>query len=209
MRVLILFMVTTPNKALQLKEPTDLAASDGSHVVQYYEEPSFLVRRVSEFIALGLEAGEAALVIATREHHLLITDDLVQRGIDVAGARRSGSYVVLDAKEALSRFMRDGRPDRASFIELVGGAIAQARPRARYPIVRAFGEMVAVLWAAGQRDAALELEELWNELIGHHPFSLMCGYPTDIFGPEDTAALEKVSAAHGRVLRGEDEAAAD
>jgi len=71
--------------------------------------------------------------------------------------------------------------------------------RAKFPIVRAFGEMVAVLWERDQREAAIELEELWNELLGHHPFSLMCGYPLGRDGRADPKAFERILGLHTSV----------
>ena len=40
-----------------------------------------------------------------------------------------------------------------------------------------FGEMVALLCAEGRMKAAIELEQLWNELIQTHSFHLRCAYP--------------------------------
>lgn len=42
--------------------------------------------------------------------------------------------------------------------------------------VRAYGEMVDVLWKGGQMDAAMKLESLWNQLAHSHEFALLCGY---------------------------------
>jgi hypothetical protein len=38
-----------------------------------------------------------------------------------------------------------------------------------------------VLWARGQEEAAITLEELWNELARSRSFALLCGYHLDIF----------------------------
>ena len=174
----------------------DLAVRESGHVVQFYERSPYLVERVSAFIAPGLSAGEAAIVIATPEHRGLIETALQARGIDVAALRKQGSYVDLDAAETMSLFMVDGRPDRSRFVRVIGGAITEARPKAQFPIVRAFGEMVALLWAQGRQDAAIDLEELWNELLGHHPFSLMCGYPIDGLGEPDSPTVRQMLASH-------------
>jgi hypothetical protein len=37
--------------------------------------------------------------------------------------------------------------------------------------------MVALLWDDGLVNAAIQLEEMWNELGRRHSFSLFCGYP--------------------------------
>ena len=164
-------------KAPQGHPPTDLVASDRGHDVQYYEHTRFLVERVADFLAPGLTAGEAVVIIATPKHADLIDEELRGRGIDVDEARRDGRMIGLDAVETLKAFMVGDQPDHRRFVAVVGGAVERARLQAKAPIVRAFGEMVAVLWAQGRLAAALALEDVWNELLGHHPFSLLCGYP--------------------------------
>jgi hypothetical protein len=178
--------------------PIDMATSEGGHVVQFYEQSPYLIDRVSSFIAPGLKAGEAAIVIATPEHRDMIAAQLGAHGVDVAEMRKQGSYVDLDAAETMSLFMIDGQPDRRRFVEVIGGTITRARPKAQFPIVRAFGEMVALLWAQGRQDAAINLEELWNELLGHHPFSLMCGYPIEGLGDPDSPTVRQMMASHNR-----------
>ena len=58
---------------------------------------------------------------------------------------------------------------------MIGGLIRQAGTGGRP--VRAYGEMVALLWDDGLVNAAIQLEEMWNELGRRHSFSLFCGYP--------------------------------
>jgi len=157
--------------------PADLVASDRGHEVKYYEHSGSLVSRVADFLAPAIVANEAAVVIATPKHADLIDIELLARGIDIEAARRDGRLVGLDAVETLKSFMVGDQPDERRFVTVVGGTIESARLRAKAPIVRAFGEMVAVLWAQGHLAAALALEDVWNELLGHHPFSLLCGYP--------------------------------
>lgn len=178
--------------------PSDIAASEAGHVVQFYEQSPYLADRVSAFIAPGLKAGEAGIVIATPEHRELIQVQLGVQGIDVAEMRKQGSYVDLDAAETMSLFMVAGKPDRRRFVEVIGGIITSIRPKAQFPIVRAYGEMVALLWAQGRQDAAIDLEELWNELLGHHPFSLMCGYPIEGLGEPDSPTVRAMMASHSK-----------
>ena len=178
--------------------PNDVGSSQAGHVVQFYEQSPYLADRVSAFIAPGLKAGEAGIVIATPEHRGMIQVQLGALGIDVAEMRKQGSYVDLDAAETMSLFMLDGKPDRARFFEAIGGLITLARPKAQFPIVRAYGEMVALLWAQGRQEAAIDLEELWNELLGHHPFSLMCGYPIEGLGEPDSPTVQQMMASHSK-----------
>ena len=180
--------------------PDDLGASDRGHEVQYYEESRFLVGRVADFIAPGLMAGEAAVIVATPKHADLIEAELLRRGIDVGAAERAGTLVSLDAVETLGKFMLGGRPDPYLFDTVIGTTIERARSAAVVPIVRAFGEMVAVLWAQARPAAAIAVEDLWNRLLGHHPLSLLCGYPIEQLDAND---IETLSALHTRAEVGD------
>jgi PAS domain-containing protein len=51
-------------------------------------------------------------------------------------------------------------------------------------VVQAYGEMVDVLWRDDECDAAIRLEELWNELAATHRFDLFCGYAMNGFSKE-------------------------
>jgi anti-sigma regulatory factor (Ser/Thr protein kinase) len=46
--------------------------------------------------------------------------------------------------------------------------------------VSAYGEMVALLWQAGNEAAALELETRWNALQADLGFALLCSYPRSV-----------------------------
>jgi hypothetical protein len=85
---------------------------------------------------------------------------------------------------------------------VVGGVIAQAG--GRYPRVRAFGEMVALLWTEGNEDAALQLEKLWNDLVQMYAFPLFCAYPLSGFSRAVHAKkLLKICAEHSHVIPAE------
>ena len=61
--------------------------------------------------------------------------------------------------------------------------------------------MVALLWAEGNSEAAIRLEELWNDLAHTHSFSLHCAYPITSFNrDEDGEPFLKICAAHSAVI---------
>ncbi len=69
------------------------------------------------------------------------------------------------------------------------------------PCVTVFGEMVALLWAEGNYQAAIRLEQLWNDLRNHLPFSLQCSYPMRGFDKhEHTELFMRVCAEHTAVI---------
>jgi PAS domain S-box-containing protein len=171
------------------------ATGPREHFVQYYEEDDFLVREVSGFIGEGLQSGQAGIVVATQAHRQGVKQRMRERG----GAFPAGRYIELDAAETLSRFMKDGRPDPQLFAKVIGDVIRQATQNGRLQ-VRIFGEMVALLWAEGNQEGALHLEDLWNELGEDQPFSLLCAYPMNLFHEgEQSGAFVHVCNAHSGV----------
>jgi PAS domain S-box-containing protein len=177
-----------------------------AHVVQFYSDDEFLLGELSCFIGTALGAGDAALVICTKSHRLGLERRLRQRGFDVATAAGKGRYVPVDAAEMLDSFMVNGTPDADRFTELLSGAISRARAAAEgdHPRVVAFGEMVALLWDLGNKDGALRLEELWNQLAHTQSFSLRCAYPLPGFNrTEHGDALLRICEQHSAVIPGE------
>jgi signal transduction histidine kinase len=177
------------------------AAHRGSHIVRYYEDDASLVAEVGQLVTAGLVTGEPAVVIATPTHRDGLERRLKAQRINVGEAHRSGRYVPLDAAETLARITTNGWPDPVKFGDIIGGAVGRAAALAPAAHVLAFGEMVALLWADGRRDAALRLEELWNDLATSHSFSLVCAYPLAAFGTyTDAQSFSSVSALHTEVL---------
>src|SRR4029077_13645731 len=98
---------------------------DSEHFVQFYENDGFLVESASGFIGAALRNGGCGVVAATPEHRTALERKLVACGIDVAQAKSSGQYVVLDARETLSQFMVGPSIDPKRFDEVIGREIGR------------------------------------------------------------------------------------
>jgi MEDS: MEthanogen/methylotroph, DcmR Sensory domain len=163
--------------------------SAGQHVVQFYGHDRELAEQVSDYLRGALDGGGVAIVIATPEHRNEFETRLAQAGTDLAAARADGRYLTLDARETLRELLADGAVvDGAAFERVVGALIRQATA-AGQP-VRAYGELVALLWDDGLVNAAAQLEALWDELSRTQPFSLFCGYRADSVTREIDAFAE-------------------
>jgi hypothetical protein len=170
------------------------------HAVQFYGNEKVLFTSVAGFLSQGLIDGQPAVLIATSEHSQQILDHLASRFINTTTALRSGDLTVLDAHETLAQFMVDGMPDADAFQASVGTLIARLAGRSSQPtFVRAYGEMVDVLWKQGQEPAALKLEGLWNKLASRYGFALLCGYAMGNFS-KDTELFEEVCRHHSHVM---------
>lgn len=86
----------------------------------------------------------------------------------------------------------------------MGAAMARIRVAAPFARLRAFGEMVDILWAKRQFSAAVRVEQLWNRLLSRSSFSLYCAYAVDVFGKEfQIATLDRVLRSHTHIVPAE------
>ena len=178
-------------------ETIELGAGD--HVVQFYEHDSELFRTVGEYLAHALRTGGVAIVIATEAHRRGFELELEAAGIEPEAALGTSTLVWLDAAATLARFTQAGRVDGDAFREVIGGIVRDAADTGRP--VSAYGEMVALLWDAGDVLAAIDLEKLWNDLGLDIPFSLRCAYHCQsVTGHEHADAFDQVCHLHSSVL---------
>jgi hypothetical protein len=147
-----------------------------------------------------VRAGDAAIVIATPVHLAGLERRLISHGVDVELARREQRYLAIPADRVLGEFMVDGWPDEERFREVVCTMLDKARGGGRN--VRAFGEMVALLWAQGHAAATVRLEHLWNRLCTQERFPLFCAYPKAGFTSDPSRSIRDLCAAHSRVFYG-------
>jgi hypothetical protein len=179
----------------------------GDHVVQFSGHDGELAERVSGYLLAALEGGHVAIVIATPEHREEFAARLEQAGVDLAAARDDGAYLTLDAAGTRRELMGTASPDRqepgrptvdeGAFDRVIATLIRQAAAAGRP--VRAYSELVALLWDDGLVNAAAQLEARWDQLNRRHPFSLFCGYRADSVTREIDAFAEVCRLHHAIV----------
>lgn len=173
-----------------------------SHVVQLYGEDALLLRQqVGHFVGEGLALGEPALVIAAPRNRDAFVCQLSEDGHDPISAIQSGQLVLIDAVTLLGQMMVDGKLVWEAFDRSAGAAVRALRTRTGAPRMRAYGEMVGILWQAGRAPDAAILEDYWNRLLADADVSLFCGYPVDLMDPMlDAEALQPLIDAHTHLL---------
>ena len=180
-----------------------MAATDKHyHAVQFYKDETSLAGTVAQFLADGLSTGQPGLVIASPSHTQTIVRELAALGLDVDALRTTGELRFFDAQKMLASFMFGGLPDPVLFRSTVGDVIEQlCAGRTPCPI-RAYGEMVDLLWQDGNSDGAVKVEILWNQLAATYDFALLCGYAFGHFYKETRdPRYEEVVAQHSQVMQ--------
>jgi PAS domain S-box-containing protein len=177
-----------------------------AHAVQFYEDEAALIESLSEFVGASLGAGGACVVIATQDHHRRLNEKLCWNSIDISRIAAEGRYIPLDASETLGRIMFRGHPDLQRFQGEIEPVVKRASSMVRHrsATISAFGEMVAILWADGNHEAAIELEHLWNDLLQRHTLNLLCAYPIGSFAGRSYAEkFSTICSEHTAVIPSE------
>lgn len=148
------------------------------HEAGFYLDDTVLVDAYETFAADALAAGKAVVGVASEARRTELRNRLRARGIDIDDAITRGQYIALDVSELLTPMMVDGMPDEKLFWKgAVPLALRGARAsRLQHPAVAGFGDCAQSLWNAGQLDAAVRLEQLWDQFAAVFNVDLFCGY---------------------------------
>ena len=189
---------------VQLTQPSDLQAQQAHsadvHRVQFYNDEAFLVTSVARHLSASLRSGGSAIVLATKDHRAQILQELAK--LEIPAQALIERFVALEASEALSRFMNGDRPDPIRFKAVITDLLQSAQKSSSSGVspLSAFGEMVAVLWAEGKREAAVQLEQLWSDFTRNSKLSLLCAYPLAYFSrSEDRSLCSRICEEHTSV----------
>ncbi len=169
------------------------------HEVLFYSDDECFLDSFTHFIGAALKAGNAAIVVATESHRDSLLPRLQAHGLDIAAAIGQGRYISLNAADTLSMFMVNDLPDPGRFFKVVGDLILSAANAAKgmHPRVAACGECAPLLWAQGKAEAAIRVEQLWDEIARTYDVDILCGYPSKGFQhEEDRHILRRICAEH-------------
>ena len=148
------------------------------HDVIFYSDDRQLLDSVTRFIGAALKAGNAAVVVATESHRENLLPSLQAYGVDMSAVVEQGLYIAVDAAEAISEFVIDKAVDTARFMNAFGNLFSTAlrADNGDRPHVAFFGEGSQLLRAQGKVEAAIQDEQLCNELIKMYDVDIMCAY---------------------------------
>jgi hypothetical protein len=180
-----------------------LAKNDtaGRHEAVFYSDDRQLLDHLSRFIAAALNAGNGAVVVATRAHQESLVQSLEASGVDVAAALKQGRYIVVDAADALSSFMANGMFDSTRFFQSFENLMltTASAVQGKHPRVAFFGECVDLLRKQGNAEAAIQAEKLGNQLAARYAMDILCGFNGSSGRYEKRSHPENLRRAFGRL----------
>lgn len=181
---------------------SDLLEAARHHKAGFYLDEQQFLDDLKLFIGTSLKSGNSGIVVATESHREHLLRKLQAYGLHMDAVIEQGRYIALDATAALSLFVFDGKPDRASFLKAYDEIIPTAAKAAtgKQPRVAVFGEGTHLLWAQGNVEAAIRTERFCNQLIKRHDIDILCGYfLRQVQGGMDNSAYHRICTEHSAV----------
>lgn len=147
------------------------------HDVQIYSDRNELAARVAAFFEGGLERGDGCLLLATAPSASRLVGAFAERGLDVEALQAERRLALGDAERIVDEICADGGPSGPALEAVVARLTDELR--ARSGRIRAYGELVDVLWHRGAWSESEQLEEHWSRLLERRRIDLLCAYHVD------------------------------
>ena len=177
------------------------------HEVEFYPNDVAFVDGFSRVIEAALKTGTAVVVSATESHRAAILERLRRNGVEIDAAMQDGSYIALSAPDTVAALMVNDRPDPARCGALVRDVITRTAEtvKRKHARVAICGECAPLLLEAGNPEAAIQLEHLWDEITRQYEADTLCGYLWSSFPEHESDPVfrricAEHSAVHGRHL---------
>jgi DNA-binding NarL/FixJ family response regulator len=160
-----------------------------SHAAEFYSDDASLVAGFANFIEVALNAGDAVIAVVTESHLNNLLQRLRAQGVNISAAVEQGRFMGLDVDEVLSTFMVNDLPDPERFFSVVSDMIASRLAAGEQSRVAICGECGSTLWAQGNADAAIQVEQLCNQLTKRYGMKILCGFSLSSFYREEDKQL--------------------
>lgn len=168
------------------------------HIALFYRDDDLLARCVAWWASASLIRRGGAILIGRSDKLTRIRRELARVGVDIDAHVEAGRLVFEEAEDMLARFHGPAGPQREAFRQALDATLAKVRAATATGEVRAWGEMVDLLWEEGERDACCKLESLWGEVLVSRDLQLLCSYRLEP-APEAELLADRVRG-HSRVL---------
>jgi len=169
------------------------------HDLVFCSSDAVLVTSFSRFVAGALDRGNAVIVLLTDAHERSLQRTLQASQVDIALATRQQRYVSVSITELLAKVMVNGCPDPTRFVNAAEELLTEVARRAgQHAEIAACGECSPTVWADGKVEAAIQLEQLWDDVAKSRKMDILCAYPLAA-RDESVPAVRRLCAEHTAV----------
>jgi DNA-binding NarL/FixJ family response regulator len=172
-----------------LEAVIDAPAPKHWHEASFHSQDASLLDEFTRFAEGVLAAGNTLIFAANEFRRNALQQRLQEGGLDIDRLVGDGRCLWFDAGRFVSDILVDGVIDEGRFRSIVVPLIARAESTSKGRVAAA-GEICGGLWRDDDRDTAIRLEHLWDELGRELQFDIFCGYLADVPAlDDDTYAL--------------------
>lgn len=169
--------------------------NERGHTAEFYSDDSSFVVGFADFIETALNAGNTVIAVATDSHLRSLYQTLQARGLNPGATTERQRFIGLDVVDILSTFMVNDRPDPVRFFKIVGDLIASQAAGIEKTRVAICGECGSTLWAQGNADGAIQVEQLCNQLTKRYGMNVLCGFSlSSFYREEDKEIFQRICA---------------
>lgn len=182
--------------------PSEKMETVRRHDVGFYFDDRNFLDDLTRFIGTALNAGNAAVVVATEAHREGLLPRLQAHGVDIVKVIEKRQYIALDAASMISSLTVNNQVDPERFLKVAGDLIvtAAATLKKENPRVAICGECDPPLWTFGNGEAVIEFEKLWNEIVKRYDVDILCGYSLGtVQNVMDGHLFKRICALHSDV----------
>jgi DNA-binding NarL/FixJ family response regulator len=169
------------------------------HGVGFYPDDESLLEHYAPFAEAVLNAGKVLIVLGIDSRRSSLEMKLGARGFDVDRLAWEGRYRWWDVAESIGKLVVKDRLDAVRFWRVLPPLIEQAAAasKAHHPRVALWGECAPTLWRQGRTEAAIRLEQLWDEFVRAYGVDTLCAYPSmGSLKDEGSSTFQRICAAH-------------
>ena len=169
------------------------------HDLVFCSSDALLVAAFSRFVGGALDRGNAVIVLLTDAHERSLKRTLQASQVDLALAIRQQRYVSVSINELLAKVMVNRCPDPTRFLNAAEELLNEvARQAGQHAEVVACGECSPTVWADGNVEAAIQLEQLWDDIAKSRQMDILCVYPLAA-RDESVPTVRRLCAEHTAV----------
>jgi CheY-like chemotaxis protein len=161
------------------------------HEIGLYASEGALLAAYARLAQVSLEANHTFVIATSDSRWQQIRRRLEDRGIDVDRARGTGRYRPLDVSEVVSRLTGAS----ADHVQFAKAAATFLPDPADVGLVVMCGDGAEQLLNDGHADAALRLEQQWDDFATEHRIESFCGYVRPAGGGLSDV-LERIRECH-------------
>jgi DNA-binding NarL/FixJ family response regulator len=193
--------VSSSIKGYKLADPPGAKVAH-RHELLFFSDDALLLNSFTRIIAAALKADNAAIALVTKPHQESLCERLKAESVDVDSAIQQGTFILVDVAETLAALLVDGLLDSVRAFEGFSRLIetASKAAKAQHPRVAICCQCKGSLWAEGNTDAAIQLEQCCNDLAETHEIDFLCAYPfSGSHDREDEYEFQIIFSEHSAV----------